>query len=123
MASASDLKKGSCFLHRGNVVKVNKKELVAYGTHSHSKLKFFVEDLFNKKQDTVTLAHQDNVETVDIIKKTGQVISKNPLQIMDIVSYETLDAEADEELINSLNEGDEVIFVSYRGKVSILEKK
>ncbi len=122
MASASDIERGKCFLHKGDVVKVNKKELVTYGTHSHTKLKFFVENLFTGKQDIITMAHQDNVELVDVMKKKATVISNNPLQIMDLVSYETKDAEADQDVINEINEGDTVIFVDYNGIVKVLEK-
>jgi translation elongation factor P/translation initiation factor 5A len=122
MASASELKAGSCFLYKGEVVKVSKKELVAYGTHSHTKLKLFVEYLFTKKQDVITLAHQDAIELVDVIKKKATVVSLNPLQIMDSVSYETLNAEAGSEIFDTINEDSTVIFVDYKGKVKIIEK-
>ena len=122
MASASELDRGKCFLYKGNVVKVDKKELVAYGTHCHSKLKFYIEDLFTGKKEAITMAHQDNVELVDVTKKKATVISKNPLQIMDIVSYETKDAEADKELLDQINENDIVIFVDYKGKIKVTEK-
>lgn len=122
MASASDLDRGKCFLYKGKVVKVDKKELVAYGTHCHSKLKFYVEDVFTGKQESMTMAHQDNVELVDVMKKKATVLSKNPLQIMDIVSFETKEAEADPELLEQINENDIVIFVDYKGKVRVTEK-
>ena len=65
------------------------------------------------------------VDILDIMRKSGQVISKTNdiIQIMDTVSYETLDAEADEELINDLNEGDEITFVNVEGNVKIMEKR
>ena len=122
MVSASELSKGNCFLYKGDVVKVNKKELVTYGTHSHTKLKLFVEHLFTGKSDVLTFAHQDSVEKVDVMKKKATVISKDPLQIMDLVSYETKDATADEEVKSSIVEGDNIIFVDYKGEVKVLEK-
>ena len=69
--------------------------------------------------------HTDKVEVVDIVKKTGQIISKtnDKVQIMDNVSYETLDASAPEELHNELNEGDKVIFIDFKGNIQIIEKK
>ena len=122
MASATDLDRGSCFLHKGALVKVTKKEIITCGTHCHSKLKFSIEYVFTGKQEIVTMAHQDNVELVEVNKKKATVISKNPLQIMDIISYETKDAYADEEIMDSITEGDTVVFVDYQGKVKVLEK-
>ena len=60
-----------------------------------------------------------------IARKTGQIISKadNKVQIMDNVSYETLDASAPEELHNELNEGDQVIFVDFKGNIQIIEMR
>ena len=124
MATASDLGKGSTFIHQGEPVRVTKKEVVAVGTHSHTKLKLFVKPVFTSGgEKIITLAHQDKVEIVEIPKKTATIISKQPLQIMDSQSYETFDAQADENILSEINEGDEIIFVDYRGKVKVLEKK
>ncbi len=125
MAEAKELKKGYWIIHEGKLFQVKRKELVAYGTHSHSKTKLFLQPLTGRGEKILTLMHHDKVETAEIIKKTGQVISKqqDKLQIMDPVSYETLNADVDEELINSLNEGDEVIFIDYKGVVKVLEKR
>lgn len=123
MATASDLNRGSAFIHQGEPVKVVRKELVAVGTHSHTKLKLYIRPVFGGGEKTLTLGHQDKVELVDIPKLTATVISKSPLQIMDAHTYETFDAEADKGLLEQINENDEVIFVNYQGKVKILEKK
>ena len=48
MAQATDLKKGDYFKHNNEILRVIKKELVAYGTHSHSKLKLYVQALDKK---------------------------------------------------------------------------
>jgi translation elongation factor P/translation initiation factor 5A len=42
---------------------------------------------------------------------------------MDNVSYETLDANAPEEILNELNEGDLVTFVDFNGNVQIIDKR
>ncbi|MAH02023.1 hypothetical protein CMO87_02220 [Candidatus Woesearchaeota archaeon] len=125
MSSASELKKGSYFIYNNEPVRVNRKEVIVYGTHSHSKLKLFIQGLNKKGEKSINLHHTDKVETVDITRKTGQVISKtnDKVQIMDNVSYETLDASAFEELHNELNEGDQVIFVDLNGDIQIIEKK
>ena len=125
MSTATELKKGSYFIHNGQPVQVTRRELVAYGTHSHSKLKLFFKGLTEKGEKTVNMHHTDRVEIVEIIKKVGQVISKtdDKVQIMDNLSYETLDGTAPKDLHNELNEGNQVTFVDFRGNIRIIEKR
>jgi len=125
MASASELKKGSYFIHGNEPVRVNRKEIVVYGTHSHSKLKLFIQGLHEKGERSINMHHTDRVDIVEIIKKVGQIISKtdNNVQIMDNVSYETIDGTAPVELHGELNEGDQVTFVDFNGNVKIIEKR
>jgi len=125
MSSATELKKGSYFIHNNEPVRVNRKEVVVYGTHSHSKLKLFIQGLNDKSEKELNIHHHDKVEIIDIIRKVGQVISKtdDKVQLMDNVSYETLDGTAPDELHNQLNEGDLVTFVDFNGNVKIIEKR
>jgi translation elongation factor P/translation initiation factor 5A len=125
VASASELNKGNFFSFKGEILQVLRKELVAYGTHSHSKLKLSVSDVYGKKERVLTFAHEDKVDILDIKKKTGNVLSKTPkgVQIMDPFSYETMGASADSRLLEEINEGDEVIFINNGNVASILEKK
>ena len=99
--------------------------MIVVGTHSHSKLKFYIQGLNEKSERNVNFHHTDKVEIVDIIRKLGQVIAKtnNKIQLMDMVSYETLDANAPSELFNELNEGDQVTFVDVNGNIQIIEKR
>ena len=125
MASATELQKGNYFMYNGEPVQLMKKEVVAYGTHSHSKLKLFVKPIYGGGEKIVTFGHTDNVQMLDIIRKTGQVISKGSgkVQVMDSKSYETFEAGIDEELYNKINENDEVIFIDLNNSFIILEKK
>lgn len=125
MPIASELEKGSYFIYNGEPFRVLRKEVVVYGTHSHSKLKFFIQGLNEKSERSVILNHTDKVEMVDIIRKLGQIISKtnNKVQIMDMVSYETLDANAPAGLFEQINEGDQVTFIELNGNVRIIEKR
>ena len=125
MAAASDLKKGDYFKHNNEMLRIIRKEVVVYGTHSHSKLKLFVQSLDKKGEKSINMHHTDKVEILDIIRKAAQVLSKtqDKVQIMDNVSFETLDADAPEELFNEINEGDEVTFISLEGNIKVLEKR
>ena len=125
MPTASELEKGSYFIYNNDPVRVTRKETVAYGTHSHSKLKIFFQGLNEKGEKSINLHHTDKVEIVDIIRKLGQIISKtnNKIQIMDMVSYETFDANARAELSNDLKDGDNVTFIESKGNIEIIEKR
>lgn len=124
MATAADLDRGSSFELKGEILRVSRKEVVAVGTHSHTKLKFFVRPLFGGGEKVLTLAHNDKVEIVDVQKKSGSVIAKLPdsVQVMDSRTYDTLDASVEPELLEQLKEGDNVIFVDYKGTVRVVEK-
>ncbi|MFH0875663.1 MAG: hypothetical protein V1859_07030 [archaeon] len=125
MASASDLERGKFFEYKNELFQVVRKELVNCGTHSHTKLKLACTDLKGKKDKTLTLGHNDQVDLVEIMKKTGNIISKSEtgVQVMDPFTYETLDANCDKELLETLNEGDEVVFVEYKNAVTVISKK
>ena len=125
MANASELKAGMYFLMNGEPACVKRREVVTVGTHSHSKIKIYYTDIYGKGEKAINFGHTDRVDILDIIKKTGQLLSKtqNKAQVMDMQTYETFDAAADGELLKSLNENDEVIFIDYNGKRQILEKK
>ena len=125
MASAVELEKGNYFIYNGEPVRVIRKEVVSVGTHSHTKLKFYIQGLREKGERTVILQHSDRVDKVDIMRKQGQIISKasNKVQLMDSISYETLDSTLPPELANDINEGDTVTFIELNGAVEILDKR
>lgn len=125
MPVAKDLEVGSYFLQNNELMKVVRKELVAYGTHSHTKLKITAQSLFSKVEKIFTFGHNDKVEMEDVTRKEAQVISKpgDKIQIMDTKSYETFDANCDKELFDRINNGDIVTFIEFRGQINIIEKR
>ena len=125
MSVASELEKGNYFMYNGDPVRVVRKEVVSVGTHSHTKLKFYIQGLRDKGERTAVFQHSDRVEKIDLMRKQGQIISKtaNKVQVMDSISYETLDANLPSELINEINEGDYVTFIELNGKIEILDKR
>ena len=125
MPTATDLEKGNYFIFNNEPVRVIRKEVIVVGTHSHSKLKFYIQGLREKGERTVTFQHSERVEKIEILRKHGQIISKanNKVQLMDTVSYETLDAVLPPEMTDSVTEGDDVTFVELNGIVEILDKR
>lgn len=124
MPVASDLERGNYFIYNGEPVRIIRKELVAYGTHSHTKLKFYIQGLREKGERSITFQHSDRVEKIEIIRKQGQIISKsnNKVQLMDMLTYETLNASLPPEL-DDIKEGDDVTFVELNGTIEILDKR
>ena len=125
MPTATELERGTYFIYNNEPVRVLRKEVIVVGTHSHSKLKFYFQGLNEKSERSVNFHHTDKVDIVDIVRKLGQIIAKtsNKLQLMDMMTYETLDATAPSELFNEINEGDNVTFIEFQGNVQILEKR
>lgn len=125
MLTATELERGNYFIYNGEPVRVLRREVIVVGTHSHSKLKFYIQGLNEKSERTVTFHHTDKVDIVEITRKLGQVIAKTPnkIQVMDLVSYDTFDANAPSELFNELNEGDNVTFIDLNGNIQIIEKR
>ena len=125
MTEAKDLRKGDYIVYNKELLRVVKKEVVAYGTHSHSKTKLFVSDIHGKGERSFNLNHHEQVQDADIRRMEGQVLSKgaDTVQIMDSVSYETLDATAKPEIFDGLQDGDSVTFINFNGNVEVIEKR
>ena len=125
MPTAQELERGNYFIYNNEPVRVLRREVIVVGTHSHSKLKFYIQGLNEKGERSANFHHTDKVEIVDIIRKLGQIISKtgDKVQLMDMVTYETLDATGPSEVLNDLDEGDKVTFISLNGSVQIIEKR
>ncbi|MFH2019926.1 MAG: hypothetical protein ABIJ34_00785 [archaeon] len=121
---ASNLERGNFIMYRGEPAQILRKSLVSVGTHSHTKLVFTICDIYGKREREITMAHNDKVDTVDILKKKATVIAitGSALQIMDAVNYATLDATAEKDVFETLKEGDEVIYIEYQG-VKVIGKK
>ena len=124
MIKVADARVGTCIMNRGEPSKVTQKERVTVGTHMHSKTKLTVQGIFSGRTEVLTLGHHENLEDVEILNKKGQVVAKippNQLQIMDLVSYETLTAVVTPEQFAKIGEGSIVTFIELQGKVIIVE--
>jgi len=125
MLEVKKLKKGNYILHKGEPYVVKEVQTVVTGTHTHSKVKLSVHGLFSGVNESLTLPPHDHVDDINLIRKHGQVISKieDRIQIMDMFSYETLDADYHEDLIDGLSEGDEITYVDFGGTAFVIEKR
>lgn len=125
MIHLNDLKKGSFILHRGEPYEIIELGIVVTGTHSHTKAKATVKGIFSNSTEVLVKSHHETVEELEIRKKKATVISVTPqkLQIMDSVNYATLESDLDQSEKGLYNEGDEIIYIEFNGKVKILGKR
>jgi translation initiation factor 5A len=123
MVEAKYTKKGMYVLLNNDVFFVTRKEIVTYGTHSHSKTKLFARPLLGGMEKSFVFAHHDKVEEANIIKGVGQILSlsENVVQIMDKKTFETFDASISNEIIERVKESDEVFYVSFNGSTNVLK--
>ena len=125
MLEVKKLKKGNYILHKGEPYVVKEVQSVVTGTHTHTKVKLALHGLFSGVNESITMPPHDYVDELAIIRKHGQVISKNEdkVQVMDMFSYETLDADYHPDLVGNLNEGDEITYVDFGGSAFIVERR
>ena len=124
MIKVADARVGTCIINRGEPYKVTQKERVTVGTHMHSKTKLTVQGIFSGRAEVLTLGHHENLEDIEIINKKAQVISKSPpnhVQLMDLVSFETITADVSDKMFQEIQENGVVTFIDVQGKVVIIE--
>src|SRR4030042_1377945 len=76
MVLAKDIQSGEYFRYKGDILRIVRKEVVAVGTHSHSKSKLIVQNLEGGGEKQLVFAHEDKLENIDVIKSKAQVILK-----------------------------------------------
>lgn len=125
MIHLNDLKKGSYILHRGEPYEIIELGIVVTGTHSHTKSKATVKGVFSGSTEVLVKSHHETVEELEIRKKKATVISVTPqiVQIMDSMSYVTLEADLDSSEKGDYDEGDEITYIEFNNKVKILGKR
>jgi len=118
------IRSGVYILYKGQPFQVKKNQIVVTGTHSHTKNRLDMKGVFSDQNESIVFPPHERLEILDIMRKKAQIISKSAgLQIMDLVSYETVDAEADDELMSELSEGDEVTYIEFNNARKVLEKR
>ena len=124
MIKVADARVGTCILNRGEPSKVTQKERVTVGTHMHSKTRITLQGIFSGRSEVLTLGHHENLEDIEIINRKGQVVAKVPpsqIQIMDLVSYETITATVSNDQFAKISEGSIVTFIELQGKIIVIE--
>ena len=124
MASAGDIKPGEYFKVKNDIFRVIRKGVIAVGTHSHTRITLTVQNFGGGGEKQMVFSHEDKLESVEVNKSKAQVVLVNAdaVQVMDLFSYETVDAMADPDLLKELKEGDTVALVEMGGKYTVTDK-
>ena len=109
-----DIKKGNTIIHEGKLYIV--REMVI----SSKNIKATLENFFSGAIIETTV---DSFEEAQISRKCGSIIQKlpNKLEIMDSISFETIEADIDPELLAEATENDAVNYTKFGNQAKVLE--
>ena len=124
---AGELKEGSYVVIDGEPCRVVEIEKSKTGKHGSAKARIVAVGVFDGGKRTLSLPVDAQVEVPIIEKRSGQVFAVTPssVQIMDLETYEYLDAPfpEEEDLKAKLAPGVEVEYWRILGKVKIVRTK
>ncbi|MGC8568646.1 MAG: translation initiation factor IF-5A [Nitrososphaeria archaeon] len=121
-----DIKEGSYMMIDGSPCKVVEVEKSKPGKHGSAKVRVVGIDIFTGAKKSYVGPSESKVEVPIIEKGSAQVvnISGNVVQLMDLQTFQTIDAEYMEEDIRSrLQPGQEVEYWKVLDKVKIIRIK
>ena len=118
IGDASSLRIGSYMMIDGGACRVISIDTSRPGKHGHAKHRIGAINLITGQKKIILKAGHSRIDIPIIEKNPAQVLSASDdkAQIMDISSYETFDAEIDDEIKGQVKEGQEVIYWDILGK-------
>ena len=121
---AGNLKPGSLVLIEDEVCQVKTTEKSKPGKHGAAKVRIVAFNIFTNQKKGLLKSTDGEIEIPMIPKATGQVVAVigDRIQIMDITTYETLDAPKPDD-ITGLDSGSEVEYIRYGANIKITRKK
>ena len=125
ITAVSSLKEGSYVMIDGEPCKIIKVEKSKPGKHGAAKAHIVAVGLFDGVKRSMIRPVDAKVEVPIISKKSAQVISVNPLMLMDLETYETFEIvpPEEEEIKSKLKEGVEVEYWEVAGRKKIVRVK
>lgn len=121
---ASGLRSGSYILVEGEPCIVKDTQTSRPGKHGHAKVRIKATSILTGSNKELVKPGHDSVEVPIIAKKQGQVLSvdESNIEMMDMETYENVLADrklADEEIRDSIEAGQTVLFWQVAGKVLV----
>jgi translation initiation factor 5A len=124
LISATDVKPGSYVMLEGAPCVVKRVDISKTGKHGASKVRIEAIGIVDGKKRIAVMPGHERLEVPMIEKKRGQIlsISEQKAMVMDSETFETLEASIDEEIAETLSEGDNVEYWNVEG-VRIVKRK
>lgn len=121
---AGSLKPGSLVLIDGEVCQVKSTEKSKPGKHGSAKVRVVANNIFTFQKRGLLKGTDVEVEQPIVPKRSAQVVAviADTVQIMDVETYETMDAPKNPEL-SGLKSGDEVEYQKWADSIRINRKK
>jgi len=121
MKDLKKLKKGKYIIHENEACVI--KNLQFLNNQNNPVIKLELEGLFSGKHYSSHILTHENIQEADLARKCGTIISKknNKIEIMDITTFETFEANISPELLEKAKEGDNITFVHSKDTARILE--
>jgi len=120
------LKPGRFIILDGEACKITNMEKSAPGKHGHAKYRVTAVNLVTGNKKIVVLTGHAKVDVPIIEKKSAQVlsVSGDSAQLMDLETYETVEAEIDkDEIRDPVEAGQQVLYWRIMGKNVIKQIK
>jgi len=121
---AGSLKPGHLVLIDGEVCQVRSVEKSKPGKHGAAKVRVTAFNIFTDQKRGLLKGTDSEVEIPIVPKATAQVVATlgEVIQIMDVVTYETLDAPKNPEVPN-LKSGEQVEYQKYGNAIKIVRRR
>ena len=121
---AKHVKKGNYIMMEEFPSIANSNDISRPGKHGHAKCRMTVTGIIDNKKRVLIAPGELKIDTVPVDKRQGQIVSINDehIQLMDVASYEMIDAIKAEDFKNAINEGDNVEYWVV-GKKNVIKTK
>ncbi len=119
------LKVGRFIILDNQACRISDMQKSAPGKHGHAKYRVSAIDLITGQKKVIVITGHAKVDVPIIDKKPAQVlsVSGSNAQIMDLETYETFDAEIDDEVKGKVIENAEVTYWDILGRKIIKQVK
>ncbi|MBW2978092.1 hypothetical protein KY331_04570 [Candidatus Woesearchaeota archaeon] len=121
MVDVKNLKEGTYVIHENEPCIIKSIEFLP--NISNPIIKLEIEGIFSAKSYEKQLSMHDQLEEADLARKCATVVSKkeNKIEIMDMATFETLNAEISKELLDKAEQGDNITYISFGNAIKVIE--
>lgn len=123
MVSIKNLKKGSYIIVDKKPVLVKDLAIMSIANPLQANIIVKVQDMISGETKELLTNAISEFEEAPVQRRCASIISKSKdgIKIIDAVSFETIKADIDKELLSQAEENDQVTYIKYKDSIKILE--